>query len=45
VKSLKQNHYRTTGQVIMMDEDWPCFKNTYNDNVNAKQKEIQVVGA
>ncbi len=31
VKPVKQNHYRTTGQVIMMDREWPCFKNAYND--------------
>jgi len=23
----KQNHYLNTGQVIMMDLEWPCFKN------------------
>lgn len=28
----KQNHYRLTGQVIMMDQDWDCFKNNFNDN-------------
>ena len=27
---VKQNHYRNTGQVIMMDRDWPCFKNDFN---------------
>jgi len=26
----KQNHYRLTGQVIMMDNDWSCFKNDFN---------------
>ena len=26
----KQNWYRNTGQVIMMDMDWPCFKNDFN---------------
>jgi hypothetical protein len=26
---LKQNHYLATGQVIMMDLDWDCFKNNY----------------
>jgi hypothetical protein len=25
----KSNHYRNTGQVIMMDHDWPCFKNDF----------------
>jgi hypothetical protein len=37
-KPLKQNHYRLTGQVVMMSEDWPCFKNDYNDKVNAAQR-------
>lgn len=27
----KQNHYRLTGEVIMMDREYPCFKNKYND--------------
>jgi len=31
VKPEKQNHYRQTGQVIMMDEFDPVFKNDYND--------------
>ena len=26
---LKQNHYRQTGQVIMMERDWTCFENDY----------------
>ena len=30
LSSLKQNHYRLTGQVIMMDKDWSCFKNHFN---------------
>ena len=25
----KQNHYRLTGEVIVMDLDWPCFANSY----------------
>ena len=25
----KQNHYRNTGQVIMMDKDWGCFENDF----------------
>lgn len=28
-----QNHYRLTGQVVMMDRDWPCFKNDFNDSL------------
>jgi Alpha-glutamyl/putrescinyl thymine pyrophosphorylase clade 2 len=27
----KQNHYRETGQVIMMDKEWDCFKNDFNN--------------
>jgi hypothetical protein len=30
-KREKQNHYRLTGQVINLQEDWPCFQNDYND--------------
>jgi len=30
---MKQDHYRNTGQVIMMDKEWDCFKNNYNDYV------------
>ena len=28
-KPLKQNHYRRTGEVIMMERDWDCFENEY----------------
>lgn len=28
---IKQNHYRNTGQVIMMHKEYDCFKNDYND--------------
>ena len=31
VKPIKQNHYLNTGQVIMMDIEWECFKNEYNE--------------
>jgi hypothetical protein len=27
----KQNHFRLTGQPIMMDLLWPCFKNDFNE--------------
>ena len=37
VKPQKQNHYRLTGQPIMMANEWACFKNDYEDEVNAKQ--------
>lgn len=29
VKPEKQNHYRLTGEVIMLDHEWPCFANSY----------------
>jgi hypothetical protein len=35
VKPPKQNHYRLTGQVIMMDMDWPCFANSYLKSTKA----------
>ncbi len=31
IKPDKQNHFRNTGEVIMMNQEWECFKNTYND--------------
>lgn len=27
----KQNHYLETGQVIMMDDEWNCFQNSYRE--------------
>lgn len=38
VKPEKQNHYLKTGQAIMMDVEWPCFKNDFNDAVRARRK-------
>lgn len=26
----KQNHYRLTGEPVMMDEEYPCFQNRFN---------------
>lgn len=26
----KQNHFRETGEVIMMDQEWECFTNSFN---------------
>jgi len=31
----KQDHYRLTGEVIMMQRDWPCFANSLNDKIDA----------
>lgn len=33
LKAIKQNHYLMTGQVVMMDKEWECFRNDYNDAV------------
>lgn len=33
----KQNHYITTGQVIMMDKEWPCFANNFNNYINIQK--------
>jgi hypothetical protein len=32
---VKQNWYLTTGQVINMTEDWPCFQNDFEKKVAA----------
>lgn len=32
---VKQNHYRESGQVVMMHRDWPCFANDLNDAIDA----------
>jgi hypothetical protein len=34
LKPAKQNHYLNTGQVIMMDREWPCFVNDFNNKLN-----------
>lgn len=33
LKPEKQNHFRLTGQPVMMDEEWPCFRNDFNDRI------------
>jgi len=33
LKPIKQNHFRNTGQVIMMDKEYECFKNDFNDAI------------
>lgn len=30
---VKQDHYRLTGEVIVMDLDWPCFTNSFGTKV------------
>jgi hypothetical protein len=35
LKPEKQNHYRLTGQVIMMDTDWSCFANSFRKSSKA----------
>jgi hypothetical protein len=37
VTKIKQNHYRLTGQPVMMDTMFNCFKNEYNDLVRSTQ--------
>lgn len=32
LKPVKQNWFRNTGQVIMMDLDWDCFKNDFKEH-------------
>ena len=27
----KQNYFKETGQVIMMDQEWDCFENNFNN--------------
>jgi len=34
IKPQKQNHYRKYGEVIMMDRDWECFENKYNEYID-----------
>lgn len=41
LKPEKQNHYRLTGQPIMMDREWPCFANDFNKKVEEKNLELQ----
>lgn len=33
---IKQNHYRNTGEVIMMDKEYNCFKNNLGKNKQTK---------
>lgn len=34
LKPPKQNHYRKYGEVIMMDREWDCFENQYNEYID-----------
>jgi len=38
----KQNHYRLTGQPVMMDKEWSCFKNDFNDKYYNNDKKIKI---
>lgn len=43
VAPRKQNHFRLTGEPVMMDEGcggWPCFSNGYNDWVRGQQRTL-----
>lgn len=33
LKPVKQNHYRETGEVIMMSKDYPYYKNSFDDSI------------
>lgn len=35
LSKLKQNHFRETGEVIMMEKDFPCFMNNFNSVDNS----------
>jgi hypothetical protein len=35
VVPVKQNHYRETGQVVMMNRDFPHYQNDFNDKLDA----------
>lgn len=37
VHPAKQNHYRETGEVVMMDLEWPCFANGFRARVEAEE--------
>jgi hypothetical protein len=30
LSTIKQNHFRLTGQMIMIDKEWSCFINDFN---------------
>jgi len=30
-KPKKQNHYLETGEIVMMDVDWACFQNSFQN--------------
>lgn len=30
----KQNHFRNTGEVVMMDSEWSCFRNSFNTKID-----------
>lgn len=34
VVPAKQNHYRLTGQPVMMHREWPAFRNDFNDRTD-----------
>ncbi len=42
LKPEKQNHYLNTGQVIMMDKMWDCFRNDFDKKVSIRNTIKQV---
>lgn len=41
----KQNHYLRTGQPIMMDREWDCFRNDYNDRITSEGGVLSFFGS
>jgi hypothetical protein len=41
----KQNHFRLTGQPIMMHKDWECFKNDFNDKIETEVTMLEALYA
>jgi hypothetical protein len=41
----KQNHFRLTGQPIMMHKDWECFKNGFNDKIETEVTMLEALYA
>jgi hypothetical protein len=38
LKPEKQNHYRLTGQILGLQNDWPCFENDFNKEVEERNE-------
>lgn len=38
---VKQNHFRLTGEVVMMQHDWPEFSNAFNDAIESHRLPVR----